>query len=109
MREPTNDVKGLEKVQPWVMEGIIFNNEQGQTTVVPMVHTLISFFYRTDLVKESELPKTWADMVTISRSSTSNVLWDADFLCKRQEPFFRVISMTEKAYGHQTGVLLERV
>jgi ABC-type glycerol-3-phosphate transport system substrate-binding protein len=65
--EPTNDVKGLEKVQPWVMEGIIFNNEQGQTTVVPMVHTLVSFFYRTDLVKESELPKTWDDMVKISQ------------------------------------------
>ena len=32
-----------------------------------MVHTLVSFFYRTDLVKESELPKTWDDMVKISQ------------------------------------------
>ena len=65
--EPTNDIKGMEKVQPWGIQDFIFNNEQGQTTVVPMVHTLGAFFYRTDLVKESELPKTWADMVRISQ------------------------------------------
>jgi ABC-type glycerol-3-phosphate transport system substrate-binding protein len=65
--EPTNDIKGMEKVQPWGIQDFVFNNEQGQTTVVPMVHTLGTFFYRTDLVKESELPKTWADMVKISQ------------------------------------------
>ena len=65
--EPTNDIKGMEKVQPWGIQGILFNNEEGQTTVVPMVYTLGTFFYRTDLVKESELPKTWADMVKISQ------------------------------------------
>jgi ABC-type glycerol-3-phosphate transport system substrate-binding protein len=32
-----------------------------------MVETLGTFFYRTDLVKESELPKTWTDMVKISQ------------------------------------------
>ncbi len=50
-----------------------------------------------------------ADMVTIGRSTTSNVMWDAEFLCKRQEPFYRMLSITEKAYGHQTAVLCERV
>jgi len=50
-----------------------------------------------------------AMMVTINRSVDSHVLWDVKFLCKRQEPFYRVLSITEKAYGHQTGVFLERV
>jgi SAM-dependent methyltransferase len=50
-----------------------------------------------------------ADMVTIARSATSNVMWDAEFLCKRQEPFYRTLSITEKAYGHQTAVLCERM
>jgi hypothetical protein len=50
-----------------------------------------------------------ADMMTIGRSATSAVLWDAEFLCKRQEPFYRTLSITEKACGHQTVVLSERV
>jgi ubiquinone/menaquinone biosynthesis C-methylase UbiE len=50
-----------------------------------------------------------AVMVTIARSAASNVMWDAEFLCKQQEPFYRVLSITAKAYGHQTGVLLQRV
>ena len=48
-----------------------------------------------------------ADMVAISRSFA--VLWDAEFLCKRQDPFYRTLSITEKAYGHQTAILCERV
>src|SRR5205814_2552972 len=46
--EPTSDIKGMDKVQPWGIQGFIFNNEQGQTTVVPMVLTFGTFFYRTD-------------------------------------------------------------
>src|SRR6185437_620486 len=32
-------------------------------------------------------------MVTINRSAASNVMWDVEFLCKRQEPFYRTLSI----------------
>lgn len=50
-----------------------------------------------------------AYMMTISRSTIRRVMWDAEALCKRQEPFYRMLSVTEKAYGFQTAVLWERV
>jgi ABC-type glycerol-3-phosphate transport system substrate-binding protein len=65
--EPTDDVAGLKYADKWGMEGIIFNNAQGQNTVVPMGHTFGVFFYRTDLVKESELPKTWDQLVKVGQ------------------------------------------
>ena len=65
--EPTDDVAGLKYAEKWGMDGIIFNNAQGQNTVVPMGHTFGVFFYRSDLVKESELPKTFDELVTISK------------------------------------------
>jgi hypothetical protein len=34
--EPTDDVEGLKYADKWGMDGIIFNNAQGQNTVVPM-------------------------------------------------------------------------
>jgi SAM-dependent methyltransferase len=48
-------------------------------------------------------------MFTIDRSVRSQVFYDADFLCRRLGPFFRTLSVTPKAYGYQTAVLLERV
>ncbi len=65
--EPTDDVAGLKYADPWGMDKIIFDNAQGKTTTVPMGHTFGVFFYRTDLLKESELPRTWSDMVNISK------------------------------------------
>jgi len=65
--EPMNDVAGLKYVDPWGVDPIIFNNSQGQTTVVPMGHTFGVFYYRTDLVKESEVPNTWAELVSVSK------------------------------------------
>jgi len=50
-----------------------------------------------------------AKMATIGRSADSTVMWDAEFLCKRLEPFYRALSITEKAYGYQTAVLCERI
>jgi SAM-dependent methyltransferase len=50
-----------------------------------------------------------ANMVTYNRPYGANVLWDADFLCKRLQPFYRALSINPKAYGPQTGVMLERV
>ena len=65
--EPTDDVEGLKYADKWGMDGIIFNNAQGQNTVVPMGQTFGVFYYRTDLVSESELPKTLDDLVKISK------------------------------------------
>ena len=47
------------------------------------------------------------DMVVIGRPGEAHVLWDADVLCKRLEPFWQTLSVTAKAYGHQTAVLLQ--
>jgi len=65
--EPTDDVAGLKYADKWGMDPIIFNNAQGKTTTVPMGHTFGVFFYRTDLVSEGELPRTWDDLVKISK------------------------------------------
>src|SRR5687768_13634527 len=65
--EPMHDVAGLKYVDPWGVEPFIFDNAKGQTTVVPMAHTFPVFFYRTDLVKESEVPKTWDELVKTSK------------------------------------------
>ncbi len=65
--EPTDDVAGLKYADPWGMDRIIFDNAQGKTTTVPMGHTFGVFFYRTDLLKESELPRTWSEMVNVSK------------------------------------------
>jgi ABC-type glycerol-3-phosphate transport system substrate-binding protein len=75
--EPVGDVAGLQYADKWGMEDIIFNNAAGQPTTVPMGHTFGVFFYRTDLVKETELPRTWADMVKVSQKlqSEGKVKW----------------------------------
>jgi len=65
--ESTDDVEGLKYADKWGMSPIIFNNAQGQNTVVPMGHTFGVFYYRTDLVKEDEVPKSWDDVVRISK------------------------------------------
>ena len=65
--EPMDDVAGLKYVDPWGVEPAIFGNAQGKTTVVPMAHTFPVFFYRTDLVKESEVPRTWDELVKVSK------------------------------------------
>jgi len=69
--EPTDDVKNMEHADRAAMSDYIFNNDKAQNTVVPMGHTFGVFFYRTDLVKENELPKTWDDMVRISKKLQS--------------------------------------
>src|SRR5260221_4966938 len=49
------------------MSPLIFNNAQGQNAVVPMGLTFGVFYYRTDLIKEDEAPKSWDDVVRISK------------------------------------------
>jgi ABC-type glycerol-3-phosphate transport system substrate-binding protein len=46
----------------------VFANAQGQNTVVPMGQTFSVFFYRSDLVKPEEVPKTLAELVTVSKA-----------------------------------------
>jgi SAM-dependent methyltransferase len=70
-------------------------------------HNVMKFF--PSHAEVQRFKRKEVDMVTLGRSVAAHVLWDVDFLCKRQQPFFRVLSITEKAYGPQTGVLLERV
>ena len=65
--EPTDDVDGLKYADKWGMSPIIFNNAEGQNTVVPMGHTFGVFYYRTDLVNENEVPQTWDDIVKIGK------------------------------------------
>lgn len=69
--EPMDDVAGLKYADKWSNDPIIFNNKDGKTTVVPMGETLGALFYRTDLVKKSELPKTWAELVALSKKLQS--------------------------------------
>jgi len=75
--EPMDDVEGLKLADPWGIDPIIFNNKDGKPTTVPIGHTSTVFFYRTDLIEESELPKTWDDMRKISQKlqSEGKVKW----------------------------------
>jgi SAM-dependent methyltransferase len=49
-----------------------------------------------------------AQMISMGRPGTCHVLWDADYLKSRIGPGWKWHSVTPEAYGHQTGVLLER-
>jgi ABC-type glycerol-3-phosphate transport system substrate-binding protein len=64
--EPTDDVVGMDQVDPIPVD-VAFLNDEGRRTVVPMVHTFGMLFYRTDLIGESEAPKTWAELVAVSQ------------------------------------------
>lgn len=64
--EPTDDVAGVQHVDRGPIDAP-FTNDDGKITVVPMVHTVGTFFYRTDLVKESEVPRTFAEVVAVSK------------------------------------------
>src|SRR5438128_12259602 len=65
--EPMDDIPGLKFADTWGMDHIIINNEEGKTTLVPLGHTFGVFFYRTDVISESELPKTHAELVSVSK------------------------------------------
>ncbi len=65
--EPTDDVAANKFADKWSMAPVVFANAQGQNTVVPMGQTFSVFFYRSDLVKPEEVPKTLAELVTASK------------------------------------------
>ena len=63
--ETTDDVKGIENADKWPLDA--FWNDDKKLTVVPMAHTVGTFFYRKDLVKPEEVPKSFAELVSISQ------------------------------------------
>src|SRR6187200_888317 len=65
--EPTDDIEALKYAEKWGMDKVVFGNAQGQNTVVPMGQTFSVFFYRSDLVKPEEVPKTLAELVETSK------------------------------------------
>src|SRR3954471_13510159 len=65
--EPTDDIDALKYAEKWGMAPVVFANAQGQNTVVPMGQTFSVFFYRSDLVKPEEVPKTLAELVETSK------------------------------------------
>ena len=64
--EPMDDIAALKFAEPWGIAPVVFANAQGQNTVVPMGQTFSVFFYRSDLVKPEEVPKTRAELVAMS-------------------------------------------
>src|ERR1041385_4562159 len=62
--EPTDDIKELQYAEKWGMAPVVFANAAGQNTVVPMGQTFSVFFYRSDLVKPEEVPKTLDELVS---------------------------------------------
>src|SRR6266571_5190468 len=60
----TDDVPGVADFPKPPLDA--FWNDDHKLTVVPMVHTVGTFFYRTDLVPENEVPKTLDELVQVS-------------------------------------------
>ncbi|NOJ41110.1 extracellular solute-binding protein [Bradyrhizobium australiense] len=73
--EPLEDVPNVRKVEVGQLEP--FHAADGKTTAVSMTTTAGILFYRTDLISEAELPKTWDDLVKISQplQSEKKVKW----------------------------------
>lgn len=65
--EPVDDVPNIKLADPWGIAGIVFNNKDGKLTTVPMGHTMGTFFYRKDLVGEDQVPKTWDELIAVSK------------------------------------------
>ena len=61
----TDDVAGIDNVAKQPLDA--FWNDQHKLTVVPMAHTIGTFFYRKDLISDAEVPKTFADMVKVGQ------------------------------------------
>ena len=63
--EATDDVKGMENADRWPL--LAFLNDDKKLTVVPMAHTVGTFFYRTDLLKPEEVPTTFEQLISVSQ------------------------------------------
>ena len=56
----------------------------------------------------AEFAHTHFAMFTLGRSTESQVFYDVESLCEKLQGLFKVLSVTEEAYGYQTAVLLEK-
>jgi len=63
--EPVDDVPAIKKMNRFLYEPPFV--WEGKDTGVAFVETIGTFFYRTDLLKESEFPKNWDDFVKTSQ------------------------------------------
>jgi ABC-type glycerol-3-phosphate transport system substrate-binding protein len=63
--ETTDDVAGMDQVARSPLDA--FYDENGNVSVVPMTHTVGTFFYRTDLIGPDEVPTTWEELVEVSQ------------------------------------------
>lgn len=61
----TDDVVDVNKVSKQALDA--FWNDQQKLTAVPMAHTVGTFFYRKDLIPDTEIPKSLADMVKVGQ------------------------------------------
>jgi len=59
--EPVDDVPAIKKMNRFLYEPPFVWD--GKDTGVAFVETIGTFFYRTDLLKEGEFPKTWDEFV----------------------------------------------
>lgn len=69
--EPVEDLKILSAMDRKVLvdPAMLWKQPDGKraATAVPFNETLGVFFYRKDLISETEYPKTWADLVRVSQ------------------------------------------
>ncbi len=69
--EPVDDVKGIYAMDKKVLidPAMLWPGPDGKkhVTAVPLMETLGVFFYRKDLIRPEEYPKTWADLVRVSQ------------------------------------------
>src|SRR5258705_1570801 len=65
--EPMDDVEANKFADKWSMAPVVFANAEGKNTVVPMGQTFRVFFYRSDLVRPEEGPKTLEELITVSQ------------------------------------------
>jgi ABC-type glycerol-3-phosphate transport system substrate-binding protein len=69
--EPVDDVKSLALMDTKVLVDPAMlwpgADKKKHPTAVPLAETLGVFFYRKDLIKAEEYPKTWADLVRIGQ------------------------------------------
>lgn len=73
--EPLDDIAHIDEVDEHPL--FAFYDSEGRVTVAPMVHTVGTFFYRTDLLDEDEVPTTWDELVEVSKrlQDAGDVRW----------------------------------
>ena len=86
---PANRTRYIERVE----------GEQRWQDWINLLHTTPEY---------AQFLKGDAQMISMGRPGICHVLWDVDYLKSRIGPGWKWHSTTPEAYGHQTGVILER-